>query len=209
MIHHDASMRRTNTQRSSNNNRRNLKEDLPSLRDNILLPVRSNAFASRRTFSSSRPPPCLLREGLPAMGRSMALRRAHHSTVQREVHQRNLCSTLPICSRPQMCRDSKKGHNTNSMAVQVRCMAWASNRSRRRNRHTIRFRATLSDLAPRLRHWRPNLGFRRLNTILQASRFRQVQPRPNWRRRTYRRNISNLHTLQLDLLHHRRHTAIQ
>lgn len=206
MTHHDASMRRTNTQLSSNR-RRTLKEHLRSLRVNTQLPALSSAFGSRRTFTSL-PPRCLRPEDLPAMRMSTASRKALRSTEQPQMLLRSRCSTLPICSKVQTCRDNRRVLNTSNTAARAVCIAWASQLSRRRSRNTSKSRAMLSDRVPRLRHWRLNLGFRRRNTTLQASQFRQVRPRPSSRRRTYRRNISSLHTRQL-ALHLRRHTAIR
>lgn len=201
MIHHDASTRKTNTQRNSNR-----MEPLRSLQASTQLPDPSNDFDNRR-ISSNRLPLCLHLEELAAMRRSMALRKVLRSTVQLGLHQRNRCSIRPTCSRIQMFRDSRKVRNTSNMAARVRCMVWDSRLSKRHSRHTIKFHGIPSDLAPRLRHWRPNLEFRRPNTTLQASQFPQVRQRPNWRRRTYRRNISSLHTLQL-APRPRRHTAV-
>lgn len=191
MIHHDANTRKINTQGSSNH-----KDPLHSLRASTRLLGPSNASGSPLPLPSPR------LEEPAAIRKSMASRRAPHNTEQLRVHPHNQCSTQATCNRIQTCRDSRIAHNITSMAVPVLYMEWASQVSRRHNRHMIRFHGTLSDLVPRLRHWRPNLEFRSNTTLLQ-----QVRLRRRWRR-TCRRSISiPQHTCQLEL-RHRKHTVV-
>lgn len=200
MIHHDASTRRINMQGSSNH-----KESLRSLRLSTRRPVPLNASGNlpRHTFHKHRPLLCLRLGELAAMHKSTALRKAFRNTEQLQAPPRNRCSTQPTCSRVQTCRDNRTVHNINRMAAPVHFMVWDSHLNKRHNQPLTRFHGTLSDLVPRLRHWLLNLEFHS-NTTNQSQ---QVRPPPKWRRRTWRRSISSLHSCR-PVPRLRRHTAI-
>lgn len=190
MTHHDDSMRRHHTQRSSHSNLLHRRPDLT--RRQALL----NA-SGRATTCNHRP------------------RRRKHRVAQ--VTMRNSCTTFrKVCSTQRARRylrlncsnmdrnTNRKSHdsrhsNTNSMDL-VSCMVYSKVNNKPKQHTTKSRRSDRRDLAPHLRHFPPSLGSHQpLNTTLQEILYLLAHRLPSSRHLNYPPSIRKPHTHNLAL----------